>query len=169
MLVRSESRAHDLPRDNPGHNQVSHRCTVKFLSIFVQLDNASANRPYQSVNLHANLAPLRQLMSQAPQFTIWVTFRFERNVTLPEKANHFKFIKLWNSPFCMPGGYSIAAYILLTEFVGIRHRSTAGCSIWYSYNLSTMALAGLAYLVRDWRKLSIIMGAPAILFLLGWL
>lgn len=66
------------------------------------------------------------------------------------------------------GGYSIAAYILLTEFVGIRHRSTAGCSIWYSYNLSTMALAGLAYLVRDWRKLSIIMGAPAILFLLGW-
>jgi len=32
-----------------------------------------------------------------------------------------------------------------------------------------MALAGLAYLVRDWRKLSIIMGAPAILFVLGWL
>ncbi|XP_020605192.1 organic cation transporter protein-like [Orbicella faveolata] len=65
------------------------------------------------------------------------------------------------------GGYSIAAYVLLTEFVGIRHRSTAGCSIWYSFNLSNMALAGLAYLVRDWRKLSIIMGAPAILFVLG--
>ncbi|KAL9979760.1 hypothetical protein ACROYT_G017470 [Oculina patagonica] len=66
------------------------------------------------------------------------------------------------------GGYSIAAYVLLTELVGIRHRSTAGCSIWYSFNLSNMALAGLAYLVRDWRKLSIIMGAPAIPFVLGW-
>lgn len=69
----------------------------------------------------------------------------------------------------VPGGYSIAAYVLLTELVGIRHRSTAGCSIWYSFNLSNMALAGLAYLVRDWRKLSIIMGAPAIPFVLGWL
>ncbi|CAH3161433.1 unnamed protein product [Porites lobata] len=66
------------------------------------------------------------------------------------------------------GGYSIASYVLLTELVGIRHRSTAGCSIWYSFNLSNMALAGLAYLVRDWRKLSLIMGAPAIPFLLGW-
>ncbi|PFX15269.1 organic cation transporter protein-like isoform X1 [Stylophora pistillata] len=66
------------------------------------------------------------------------------------------------------GGYSIAAYVLLTELVGIRHRSTAGCSIWYSFNLSNMALAGLAYLVRDWRKLSIIMAAPAIPFVLGW-
>lgn len=66
------------------------------------------------------------------------------------------------------GGYSIAAYVLLTELVGIRHRSTAGCSIWYSFNLSNMALAGLAYLVRDWRKLSIIMAIPAIPFVLGW-
>ena len=32
-----------------------------------------------------------------------------------------------------------------------------------------MALAGLAYLVRDWRKLSIIMAIPAIPFVLGWL
>lgn len=71
--------------------------------------------------------------------------------------------------FFPSGGYSIASYVLLTELVGIRHRSTAGCSIWYSFNLSNMALAGLAYLVRDWRKLSLIMGAPAIPFLLGWL
>ena len=71
--------------------------------------------------------------------------------------------------FSVSGGYSIAAYVLLTELVGIRHRSTAGCSIWYSFNLSSMSLAGLAYLVRDWRKLSIIMGAPAIPFVLGWL
>lgn len=71
--------------------------------------------------------------------------------------------------FSVLGGYSIAAYVLLTELVGIRHRSTAGCSIWYSFNFSSMSLAGLAYLVRDWRKLSIIMGAPAIPFVLGWL
>lgn len=121
------------------------------------------------MNLHANPASLQKPMSQALQFTTCVTFRFERNVILPGKANHFKFIKLWYSSLCMSGGYSIAAYVLLTELVGIRHRSTAGCSIWYSFNLSNMALAGLAYLVRDWRKLSIIMGAPAIPFLLGWL
>lgn len=78
---------------------------------------------------------------------------------------------IWSCSFCccLKGGYSIAAYVLLTELVGIRHRSTAGCSIWYSFNLSNMALAGLAYLVKDWRMLSIIMGAPAIPFLLGWL
>ena len=28
MLVRSESRTHDLPRHSPVHNQVSHRCAV---------------------------------------------------------------------------------------------------------------------------------------------
>ena len=82
----------------------------------------------------------------------------------------FFWLKKRSDTFFLPsGGYSIASYVLLTELVGIRHRSTAGCSIWYSFNLSNMALAGLAYLVRDWRKLSLIMGAPAIPFLLGWL
>jgi len=66
------------------------------------------------------------------------------------------------------GGASVAIFVLVTEFVGVRHRSVMGMSLWYCWSLSLMALAGLAYVIRDWRMLSIATAVPGIPALLGW-
>ncbi|KAL9979757.1 hypothetical protein ACROYT_G017467 [Oculina patagonica] len=66
------------------------------------------------------------------------------------------------------GGASVAIFVLVTEFVGVRHRSMMGMSLWYCWSLSLMALAGIAYLIRDWRMLTIATAVPGIPALLGW-
>ncbi|XP_020616372.1 organic cation transporter protein-like isoform X1 [Orbicella faveolata] len=66
------------------------------------------------------------------------------------------------------GGGGMAIYVLATEFVGRRHRHAAGTSLWYSWTLALVMLAGLAYGVRDWRILSIICAAPGLPSILGW-
>ncbi|KAJ7383537.1 hypothetical protein OS493_027200 [Desmophyllum pertusum] len=65
-------------------------------------------------------------------------------------------------------GASTSFFNLLTELVGVRHRSLMGTSLWYCWTLSLMALAGVAYIVRDWRMLCIVTGAPAIVIVFGW-
>lgn len=66
------------------------------------------------------------------------------------------------------GGASIGIYVLVTEMVGVRHRSLIGVSLWYCWTLSLVFLALLAYLIRDWRTLAIVTGAPGIPVVLGW-
>ncbi|KAL9979756.1 hypothetical protein ACROYT_G017465 [Oculina patagonica] len=66
------------------------------------------------------------------------------------------------------GGGGMSLFVLVSELVGVRHRSLMGTSLWYCWTLSLIALAGVAYLVRDWRTLCIVTGAPAILIVLGW-
>lgn len=66
------------------------------------------------------------------------------------------------------GGGGMGIYVLATEFVGKRHRHVAGTSLWYSWTLALVMLAGLAYGVRDWRILSIICAAPGLPSILGW-
>ena len=66
------------------------------------------------------------------------------------------------------GGGGMGLYVLLTEYVGKRHRHVAGTSLWYSWTLALVMLAGLAYGVRDWRNLSIICaatGLPSVLLI----
>ena len=74
-----------------------------------------------------------------------------------------------NNSFFLTGGASVAIFVLVTEFVGVRHRSMMGMSLWYCWSISLMALAGLGYLIRDWRMLSIATSVPGIPALLGWL
>nr|XP_058941384.1 organic cation transporter protein-like [Pocillopora verrucosa] len=69
--------------------------------------------------------------------------------------------------FSLGGGVSI--FIFISEFVGARHRAIMGTSLWYSWTLSLMGLAGIAYLITDWRLLCIVTGAPAIPLALGFL
>ncbi|RMX48945.1 hypothetical protein pdam_00008289 [Pocillopora damicornis] len=66
-------------------------------------------------------------------------------------------------------GGIVAIYILISEFVGVRHRAMMGTSLWYSWTISLMSLAGIAYLIPDWRSLCIVTGAPAIPLALGFL
>ena len=73
------------------------------------------------------------------------------------------------SVFVLSGGASVAIFVLVTEFVGVHHRSMMGMSLWYCWSLSLMALAGIAYLIRDWRMLTIATAVPGLPALLGWL
>ncbi|XP_078368747.1 organic cation transporter protein-like isoform X2 [Oculina patagonica] len=66
------------------------------------------------------------------------------------------------------GGSGITIFVLALEFVGIEHRSMMGTSLWYSFPLAAMALAGIAYLSKDWRMLCKVTGAPAIPLLIGY-
>jgi len=43
-----------------------------------------------------------------------------------------------------------------------------GVSLWYCWTLSLLVLDLLAYLIRDWRKLAITCGVPAIPVVIGW-
>lgn len=69
----------------------------------------------------------------------------------------------------MIGAFSIPVFVLATEFSGIRHRSTAGSLIWLGFVAAIMTLAGMAYFIRDWRKLTVSSGAPGILLVPFWL
>ena len=60
------------------------------------------------------------------------------------------------------GGGGMSLFVLLAELAGPRHRSLIGTSLWYCWTLSLIALAGVAFLIRDWRTLCIATGAPAI-------
>ncbi|KAJ7383539.1 hypothetical protein OS493_027202 [Desmophyllum pertusum] len=66
------------------------------------------------------------------------------------------------------GGASIGIYVLVTEMAGVRHRSLIGVSLWYFWTFSLLVLDLLAYLIRDWRKLAIACGVPAIPIVVGW-
>ncbi|KAL9952116.1 hypothetical protein ACROYT_G039324 [Oculina patagonica] len=65
-------------------------------------------------------------------------------------------------------GQGSCMFVLVSEFVGVRRRSLMGTSFFCSFPLALMALAGIAYLVRDWRILCIVTGAPAIPFVIGY-
>ncbi len=71
--------------------------------------------------------------------------------------------------FLRTGAYSIAMFVLTTEFSGIRHRGPAGGLVWSGFAVGTMALSGCAYAIRDWRRLIIVTGSPGILLVGGWL
>lgn len=58
---------------------------------------------------------------------------------------------------------------MVTEFVGPEKRAMAGTFAWYFWTGALMLIALLAYLIRDWRKLSIVISAPGILLFLFWL
>lgn len=66
------------------------------------------------------------------------------------------------------GGSSIGIYVLVTEMVGVRHRSLIGVSLWYCWTFSLLFLDLLAYFIRDWRTLALACGVPAIPVVLGW-
>lgn len=63
----------------------------------------------------------------------------------------------------------MSLFVILAESAGPRHRSLIGTSLWYCWTLALIALAGVAYLIRDWRKLCIASGIPAIVVAAFWL
>lgn len=66
------------------------------------------------------------------------------------------------------GGVYITLYVLVTEFVGPKHRSFVGTLMWIFYTSSLILLSGLAYGIREWRTLSIVISVPAFPLLIFW-
>ncbi|XP_069788086.1 solute carrier family 22 member 2-like [Narcine bancroftii] len=63
------------------------------------------------------------------------------------------------------GGW-IAAYILISELVGMKHRRTVGIIIQMFFSFGMMLLSGVAYLVPAWRNLQLVMTVPNFIFLI---
>ncbi|KAJ8025317.1 Organic cation transporter protein [Holothuria leucospilota] len=64
-------------------------------------------------------------------------------------------------------GSFILAFIIGTELVGPSMRNVAGIVIEMFFSCGYMLLAVLAYFIRDWRHLQLVIGAPTLLFLIA--
>ncbi|PFX33205.1 organic cation transporter protein-like isoform X1 [Stylophora pistillata] len=67
------------------------------------------------------------------------------------------------------GGAIVCLFIMATEFVDPNHRAMAGTFAWYFWTGALMMVALLAYLIRDWRKLSIATSAPGLVLFIFWI
>lgn len=67
------------------------------------------------------------------------------------------------------GGAIVCLFIMATEYVGPNHRAMAGTFTWYFWTGALMMIALLAYLIRDWRKLSMITSAPGLVLFIFWM
>eukprot|EP00794_Sanderia_malayensis_P018706 gene18706-20594_t len=57
-------------------------------------------------------------------------------------------------------GSGIQLFVMVSEFVGPRHRPLAGITLWIAFTLSISLLGVIAYFVRTWKLLVIICTAP---------
>ncbi|XP_060949301.1 solute carrier family 22 member 13 [Limanda limanda] len=81
----------------------------------------------------------------APNFLVYVILRFLVGTTI--------------------SGVIINAFVLGTEWTCTKRRMLAGIITDYAFGLGYMLLAGLAYLIRDWRKLQLAISAPGFLLI----
>lgn len=65
-------------------------------------------------------------------------------------------------------GISIISIVLCVEWVDIDHRTLVGVMISLDWSTGTMLLPGIAYLVNDWRHLTIAVTSPLVLATLTW-
>jgi len=66
------------------------------------------------------------------------------------------------------GSSGLSMYVLIVECVGKRHRHVVGTALWYFWVISLMLLPLFAYLIRDWRTLSVAGAAPGLLQIFFW-
>ncbi|XP_016362737.1 organic cation transporter protein-like isoform X1 [Sinocyclocheilus anshuiensis] len=81
----------------------------------------------------------------APNFYIYVLLRFVVGMTI--------------------SAVIMNAFVLGTEWTGPKKRMLAGVITDYFFGFGYILLAGVAYLIRDWRKLQLAISAPGFLFL----
>ncbi|XP_065147373.1 solute carrier family 22 member 13 [Paramisgurnus dabryanus] len=81
----------------------------------------------------------------APNFPVYVILRFMIGTTV--------------------SGVIINAFVLGTEWTCTQRRMLAGIFTDYFFGFGYMLLAGMAYFIRDWRKLQLAISAPGFLFI----
>ncbi|KAL7829582.1 hypothetical protein AOLI_G00304670 [Acnodon oligacanthus] len=81
----------------------------------------------------------------SPTFLVYVILRFLIGTTI--------------------SGVIINAFVLGTEWTSTKRRMLAGIFTDYFFGFGYMLLAGVAYLIRDWRKLQLTISVPGFLFI----
>ncbi|XP_019947073.2 organic cation transporter protein [Paralichthys olivaceus] len=81
----------------------------------------------------------------APNFYMYTAFRFIVGTTI--------------------SGVIMNAFVLGTEWTSPKQRMLAGIITDYFFGFGYILLAGVAYLIRDWRKLQLAISAPGFLFI----
>ncbi|XP_023152726.1 organic cation transporter protein isoform X2 [Amphiprion ocellaris] len=81
----------------------------------------------------------------APNFYVYVSLRFMVGTSI--------------------SGVIMNAFVLGTEWTGSKERMLAGIITDYFFGFGYIFLAGVAYLIRDWRKLQLAISAPGFLFI----
>ncbi|XP_051265873.1 solute carrier family 22 member 6 [Dicentrarchus labrax] len=81
----------------------------------------------------------------APNFYIYIALRFMVGTSI--------------------SGVIMNAFVLGTEWTGSKQRMLAGIITDYFFGFGYILLAGVAYLIRDWRKLQLAISAPGFLFI----
>ncbi|XP_028296242.1 solute carrier family 22 member 2 [Gouania willdenowi] len=66
--------------------------------------------------------------------------------------------------FGVKGGW-VAGYVLITELVGVQYRRTVGVLYQMFFSVGILLLPLLAYFIRDWRWLQVVITAPYAIFL----
>lgn len=61
-----------------------------------------------------------------------------------------------------------SGFVLSIELVGGHWRTVAGISYLFPVSLSYMSIAGIAWLLREWRQLQLAISLPGFLFLGLW-
>ncbi|KAK6985573.1 organic cation transporter protein [Biomphalaria glabrata] len=82
--------------------------------------------------------------------------------------NMYVFLPMYFCQGAAHTGAFLVAYTLSTELVGPRYRVFAGFVSQSFYSIGFMTLAGMAYLIREWRYLEMAITFPVILFSLYW-
>ncbi|GBM57804.1 Organic cation transporter protein [Araneus ventricosus] len=65
-------------------------------------------------------------------------------------------------------GMDTTAFVLLMEIVGPKYRSMYGMGSHFGWDLGYLVLPGLAWLLRDWFKIQIVITLPCVLLLSSW-
>ncbi|XP_074472029.1 solute carrier family 22 member 6 [Sebastes fasciatus] len=81
----------------------------------------------------------------APNFYVYIALRFVVGTSI--------------------SGVIMNAFVLGTEWTGSKQRMLAGIITDYFFGFGYILLAGVAYLIRDWRKLQLAISAPSFLFI----
>ncbi|KAI1904349.1 hypothetical protein AGOR_G00004740 [Albula goreensis] len=63
------------------------------------------------------------------------------------------------------GGYRLNCIVLATEWIGITRRTYPSALIQFLSGAGQVVLAGIAYYIRDWRKVQFVIASPVILVL----
>ncbi len=76
-------------------------------------------------------------------------------------------LRLYTGIFC--GGYGVICFVLITELVGKNERSFCGTIFPVIFACGIVIYSGMAYLIRDWRTLSLVSSLPGLIgFFFRW-
>eukprot|EP00795_Rhopilema_esculentum_P000805 gene805-10542_t len=92
---------------------------------------------------HVCLVTVGLLNAFSPNFTVYIITRFLVGFSIP--------------------GIMVPTFVLVSEFVGPKHRPLAGILLWGFFALGLIILGLQAYFIRKWKLLTIICTAPYII------